>query len=230
MFTSIVGGEALEITVMEACERECSAASNTDRSVTDAGTPAYLICKRIADLVFALALFVVCFLPMVLIGILVKLDSKGPAIFSQERLGHHGKPFTIYKFRSMVVNAEANGPKWADANDNRCTKVGRFLRLTRLDELPQLVNIIRGDMSFVGPRPERAYFYDKFETYIPGFRNRMVVQPGLTGWAQVNGGYDLQPEEKLVYDLEYIENRSFKMDIRCILNTVRLVFTHKGAR
>ena len=106
----------------------------------------------------------------------------------------------------------------------------QFLRKTRLDELPQLINIFKGDMSIVGPRPERAYFYDQFDTYIHGFRNRMAVRPGLTGWAQVNGGYDLRPEEKIVYDMEYINNMSVKMDIVCMFKTIKLVFTHEGAR
>ena len=109
----------------------------------------------------------------------------------------------------MRLNAEENGPQWANEQDSRCTHVGQFLRRTRLDELPQLYNILRGDMSFVGPRPERAYFYRKFETYIPGFSNRLMVVPGLTGYAQVNGGYSLKPEEKIVYDMEYIENAPF---------------------
>lgn len=130
----------------------------------------------------------------------------------------------------MRIDAEINGPKWADKDDDRATKVGAFLRKTRLDELPQLWNILCGEMSFVGPRPEREYFYNIFETYIPNFGLRMLVKPGLTGWAQVNGGYELGPEEKIVYDLEYITNRSFGMDIRCMLKTVKLVFTHEGAR
>ena len=107
---------------------------------------------------------------------------------------------------------------------------GQFLRRTRLDELPQLWNILRGDMSLVGPRPERAYFYREFVTYIPGFSNRMMVTPGLTGWAQVNGGYDLRPEEKIVYDMEYIERQSVLLDVQCLLKTAALVFTHRGAR
>lgn len=117
--------------------------------------------------------------------------------FKQERLGINGKPFMIYKFRSMRLDAEENGPQWADEQDPRCTHFGQILRRTRLDELPQLYNILRGDMSFVGPRPERAYFYREFEKYIPGFSNRLLVTPGLTGYAQVNGGYSLKPEERL---------------------------------
>ena len=112
-------------------------------------------------------------LPMLLIALAVRMDSPGPALFAQERLGKDGKPFTMYKFRSMCLNAEANGPQWAAKNDCRCTKVGRFLRKSRMDELPQLWNILKGEMSFVGPRPERSCFYDEFETYIPHFRKRL---------------------------------------------------------
>lgn len=190
----------------------------------------YAFFKRLFDIIAALCGGVVCAIPMLLVYIAIKLDTRGPAIFRQERLGKDGKPFMMYKFRSMYTNAEENGPQWADKIDCRCTRVGRVIRKTRLDELPQLWNILIGDMSIVGPRPERAYFYDQFDTYIHGFRHRMAVRPGLTGWAQVNGGYDLLPEEKIVYDMEYIGNMSMKMDIQCILKTVKLVFTHEGAR
>lgn len=196
--------------------------------------PKYSLCfsliKRSFDIVASALGLVLCLLPMLGLAIAIKLDSRGPALFSQERLGKDGKPFTMYKFRSMYLNAEENGPQWADKIDWRCTRMGRFLRKTRLDELPQLINIFKGDMSIVGPRPERAYFYDQFDTYIHGFRNRMAVRPGLTGWAQVNGGYDLRPEEKIVYDMEYINNMSVKMDIVCMFKTIKLVFTHEGAR
>lgn len=194
---------------------------------TDRG---YLFVKRLFDVVASLMACIVLCIPMVIIGLIIRLDSSGRAIFKQERLGKDGKPFTMYKFRSMCQDAEANGPVWADKDDVRCTRVGRFLRKSRLDELPQLWNILRGDMSIVGPRPERACFYDQFETYIPGFRNRLQVRPGLTGLAQINGGYDLGPEEKIVYDMEYIHNRSWLMDLKCILKTVHLVFTQEGAR
>ncbi|MDY5539948.1 MAG: sugar transferase, partial [Lachnospiraceae bacterium] len=169
-------------------------------------------------------------LPMLFIAILIRLDSPGPALFRQERLGKDGQPFTILKFRSMRLDAEENGPQWAERNDHRCTRLGRLLRSTRLDELPQLWNILKGDMSFVGPRPERECFYDEFETYIHGFHNRLIVKPGLTGWAQVNGGYDLKPEEKIVLDMEYIQKQSLGLDLKCIFQTVHLIFTHEGAR
>lgn len=192
--------------------------------------PVYRLIKRLFDIVAALMLGILLLIPMLVIALVIRLDSKGPALFKQERLGKNGKPFVMLKFRSMYINAEQNGPQWADRVDWRCTRVGRIIRKTRLDELPQLWNIFKGDMSFVGPRPERAYFYDQFETYIHGFRQRLVVLPGLTGWAQINGGYDLKPEEKIIYDMEYIEKCGVIMDIKCLWKTFRLIFTHEGAR
>ena len=194
------------------------------------GNTVFFAVKRTMDVILAFVSGLALALPMVIIAILIKLDSPGPAIFRQERLGKDGKPFTIYKFRTMYLDAEADGPQWAKRHDCRCTPLGRFLRHTRLDELPQLWNILMGDMSIVGPRPERACFYDEFETYIHGFSYRLLVKPGLTGLAQVNGGYDLKPEEKIVYDIQYIENQSILMDMKCVLKTVLLIFTHEGAR
>ena len=194
------------------------------------GGKLYTAVKRTMDLLLSLVGCILLALPMALIALLIKLDSPGPVIYAQERLGRNGKKFRIYKFRSMRQDAEAAGPRWAAEDDDRCTKIGRVLRKCRLDELPQLYNILRGDMSLVGPRPERECFYYEFETYIPGFKNRMAVRPGLTGHAQVNGGYSLLPEEKIVYDMEYIRKRSVKMDVLCILRTVSVIFSHEGAR
>lgn len=208
----------------------------TDRAIVEIPAPdiragrLYFAVKRAADIAGALIAGMILLVPMLLIALCIRLDSKGPALFRQERLGKDGKVFTIYKFRSMYLDAEANGPQWAESRDRRCTRVGRILRKSRLDELPQVWNILVGDMSFVGPRPEREFFYDKFETYIHGFRHRLAVKPGLTGLAQVNGGYELQPEEKILYDMEYINNMSLGMDLMCMIKTVRLVFTHEGAR
>ena len=190
----------------------------------------YLLVKRALDVIASVALLVLLAIPMAAIALLVRLDSPGPALFQQERLGKGGRPFTIYKYRSMRLDAESKGPQWANRDDSRCTRLGRMLRKTRLDELPQLWNILIGDMSFVGPRPERAYFYREFEKYIHGFRYRLLVVPGLTGLAQVNGGYDLKPEEKILYDMRYIESRSIGVDLLCVFKTIRLVFTHEGAR
>lgn len=212
--------------------------SQMDESTTEYTVPAangsrktgYLVVKRLFDMVAAFCAGVILLIPMLIIAVIIRLDSKGPALFRQERLGKDGKQFMMVKFRSMHLNAEADGPRWAAAEDERCTRVGHVLRKARLDELPQLWNILVGHMSFVGPRPERAYFYDQFETYIHGFRNRLAVRPGLTGLAQVNGGYDLRPEEKIIYDMEYIEKQSFWLDLKCLFKTVKLVFTHEGAR
>ena len=190
----------------------------------------YLLVKRTLDVIASVALLVLLAIPMAAIALLVRLDSPGPALFRQERLGIGGRPFTIVKYRSMQLDAESEGPQWAERDDRRCTRLGRMLRKTRLDELPQLWNILIGDMSFVGPRPERAYFYREFEKHIHGFRYRLLVVPGLTGLAQVNGGYDLKPEEKILYDMRYIESRSIGVDLLCVFKTIRLVFTHEGAR
>ncbi|MBO5323400.1 MAG: exopolysaccharide biosynthesis polyprenyl glycosylphosphotransferase [Oscillospiraceae bacterium] len=225
-YTKRVRRDTVETKVKD--EKLTSAAQVETKKRT--GGKEYLLVKRLFDIVFALTTGIVLLIPMIIIGILVKLDSKGPAIYSQERLGLNGKPFVMYKFRSMRMDAEEAGPQWAQKDDERCTKFGKFLRKTRLDELPQAINILTGNMSVVGPRPERAYFYDEFEKNIPNFRQRLQVKPGLTGYAQVNGGYDLLPEEKLAYDLEYIEKRSLWLDLSCIVKTVRLIFTHEGAR
>ena len=123
----------------------------------------------------------------------------------------------------MTVDAEKNGAQWAVAQDNRVTRVGSFLRACRLDEIPQFWGVIIGDLSIVGPRPERAIFYDEFEKYIHGFKQRLLVTPGLTGLAQVNGGYDLKPAEKIIYDLEYIKNQSLLLDLKIMIKTVKIV-------
>lgn len=190
----------------------------------------YDFIKRLADIIMSICAIIVLFVPMLIIALLISADSKGNPIYSQTRLGKDQKPFKIYKFRSMIIDAEKDGAQWATDDDPRVTDFGRTLRNTRLDELPQLFNILKGDMSFVGPRPERPEFYDVFDTYIIGFRQRMLIKPGLTGYAQVNGGYDLKPEEKIVYDIEYIKNRSVKMDVKCILKTIRIVFKREGVK
>ncbi len=190
----------------------------------------YAFFKRGFDIIMSLLVGIVLLIPMLIVSLIIVLDSKGSAIYKQERLGKNGKPFMMYKFRSMRTDAEVKGPQWADKHDDRCTRVGRVIRKIHVDEFPQLLNIFLGQMSFVGPRPERAYFYDQFETYIHGFRNRLAVRPGLTGWAQVNGGYDATPEQKIMLDMEYIQKRSPLMDAKCIFKTVKLIFTHEGSR
>lgn len=192
--------------------------------------PVYQVVKRLFDVVVSALALLILGIPMLLLMPVIRADSPGPAIFRQERLGKGGKPFVIYKYRTMQMDAERDGPQWARAHDVRCTKLGRLLRRGHIDELPQLVNVLRGEMSLVGPRPERACFYQEFERYIRGFSQRLQVTPGITGWAQINGGYELLPEEKILFDMEYIRHRSVMFDIRCLLGTVRVVFRHDGAR
>ncbi len=190
----------------------------------------YRAVKRIMDLVSAVVLLFVLLIPMAMISLIICLDSPGHPIYRQVRLGKDQRPFTMYKFRSMRLDAEEDGPQWARDNDPRCTSFGRFMRKSRIDELPQLINIIRGEMSFVGPRPERPEFYDKFDSYIVGFRQRTLVIPGITGLAQVNGGYDLKPEEKVIYDMDYIRRRSLGLDLKVLFQTVGVILGHRGAR
>lgn len=198
--------------------------------VTPREDKVYSFVKRGLDLILAVLLLILLMVPMEILAVLVCLDSPGPAIFRQERLGKDGRSFMIYKFRTMVQDAEKDGPQWAREEDQRCTRLGRFLRKTRIDELPQLWNVLAGNMSFVGPRPERAHFYKEFAKYIDGFDQRLQVIPGITGWAQVNGGYSLAPEEKILYDVEYIKKRSITFDLKCIARTVNVLFSHDGAR
>lgn len=190
----------------------------------------YRFVKRAFDIAVSVLALVILLVPMLLTALIVALDAHANPIFSQVRLGKDGAPFTLLKFRTMRLDAEKDGAQWACSDDPRVTKVGRFLRNTRMDELPQLLNILVGQMSFVGPRPERPEFYDVFDTYIDGFRQRLLIKPGLTGHAQVNGGYELLPEEKIVYDLEYIKHCSIGFDIKCMIKTVAVIFTHDGVR
>lgn len=191
---------------------------------------AYRFCKRFMDIVLA-TIGIVFSLPFILVfGILIKWESKGPCFYRQERVGKGGTCFILYKLRSMHMDAEKEGPQWAQQDDPRVTKVGKFMRKTRIDEIPQLINILKGDMSVVGPRPERPYFMSKFGEEIPRYSSRLQVKPGLTGLAQVNGGYELTPQEKLEKDLYYIYNQSLWLDIKIILRTMKIVVTGKGAR
>lgn len=193
--------------------------------------PLYAFLKRAFDLLFALVLLVLLAVPMLVIALIVKLSSPGTVLYYQARLGLNGKRFNIIKFRTMREDAEADGVRWsAGDEDSRITPVGRILRKTHLDELPQLWCILMGDMSVVGPRPERPEYYDRFEQYIHGFRERLKVKPGLTGLAQVKGGYYLKPEEKVLYDVEYIKTRSIGLDLRIVLETIKVVFCCEGVK
>ncbi len=199
-------------------------------SVSPAGGIFYRLVKRIFDIFVSLVVGIVALPFLLIIALLIRLDSPGKAIYIQERIGKDGKPFRMLKFRTMVEDAEQGVPVWADTEDPRCTRLGKKLRECRIDELPQLWNIFVGDMSVVGPRPERQCFYNEFEEYIHGFGNRLVVKPGLTGLAQVNGGYDLLPEEKIVYDMEYIKHRNIWLDIKIMLKTVRVICKKEGVK
>ncbi len=188
-------------------------------------------CKRALDLVGALTGLILSSPLLLVIAILVKTTSKGPVIFMQERIGQHNKPFHMYKFRSMQLQSETDEKKgWTVKDDPRVTKVGKFIRRTSLDELPQLFNILRGDMSLVGPRPERTQFVEKFREEIPRYMIKHQVRPGLTGWAQVNGYRgDTSIRKRIDYDLYYIENWTFGFDIRIILLTIFKGFVNKNA-
>ncbi len=168
-----------------------------------------------------------------IVPILIKLDSRGPIIFKQLRVGEYGNNFEIMKFRTMRKDAEAGGPSWTKTGDSRITRMGRFLRKSRLDELPQLINVLKGDMSFVGPRPEVPHFVDKLKEAIPYYTQRHVVKPGITGWAQIKYPYGASVEdagEKLQYDLYYIKHFSISLDAFIIFETVRSVLTARGSR
>lgn len=186
--------------------------------------------RRLFDILVG-SLGLLCSVPFIVVfGLLTKIEDGGPVFYKQERVGLYGKHFTLYKLRSMRVNAEKNGPQWAEKDDPRVTRVGSFIRKTRIDELPQFYNVLRGDMTLVGPRPERPEFVIRFDQEIPGFISRLQVKPGLTGWAQINGGYDITPKEKLELDLFYIENRSLLFNMRILIKTVLVLFTGSGAR
>ena len=175
-----------------------------------------------------------CTFPISLLAALaIKLDSKGPIFYSQERVGLYGKRFMVHKFRTMRTDAEKNGAQWATKNDPRITRVGHFLRKTRIDELPQLLCVLRGDMSMVGPRPERAVFIEKLREQIPFYIGRLKMKPGLTGWAQVRHHYDTSLEDvqkKLEYDMYYYENMSLLLDFQILFRTIYVVLTGKGAQ
>jgi lipopolysaccharide/colanic/teichoic acid biosynthesis glycosyltransferase len=191
----------------------------------------YTALKRLIDVVGALVLLVVLSPVFLLVALAILFSMGSPVLFGQERLGTNMVPFTVHKFRTMVRDAEADsGPVLADEEDPRVTPVGGFLRRFRLDELPQLVNIVAGEMSFVGPRPERAFFVNDFVRDIPGYRERFRIKPGVTGLAQVSGGYATTPERKLKYDLIYMFHQNLLMDVRIVADTIRVVLTGRGAR
>lgn len=191
----------------------------------------YEFLKGLFDIVFAILSGIIA-LPIIAAScVIVRIESPGSPIFKQKRLGLNGKEFEIYKIRSMYSGAEKDsGAKWTEKDDPRITKTGRFIRRMKIDELPQLLNVLKGDMSIVGPRPERKIFYEIFRSEIPDFEDRISVKPGITGLAQVNGGYDLTPAEKFKLDMKYIEKRCILFDLKIILRTVWVVIAGEGSR
>jgi len=226
-------------------EREALYEQITGRIAVESLRPSYLIfndgfsrsprteiVKRAVDLTLAAVGLAITLPAMLAVAIAVRLDSRGPVLFAQERVGRDGLPFTLYKFRSMRSDAEeATGPVWASADDPRITRVGRFLRRMRFDELPQLFNVLAGQMSLVGPRPERPVFVDDLARQIPYYHQRHIVKPGLTGWAQINYPYGNTVEDalqKLQYDLFYIKNQSLLFDLSIVFTTIKTVVLRRG--
>lgn len=192
------------------------------------------VAKRLSDIAISASVLFAALPLMLLAAFLVFCTSKGPIFYRQERVGRYGIPFNLLKFRSMKVDAEKEGqPEWAQENDPRVTLVGAFLRRTRIDELPQVINVLRGDMSFVGPRPERPFFVSQLETEIPFYRERHCLKPGITGWAQIQYPYGASVEDsrrKLEYDLYYIKNYSIFLDLLIVLQTIRVLIFPVGVR
>ena len=187
--------------------------------------------KAVLDKFSALILLTITLPIILLTALIIRLESKGPILYRQLRVGQHNKEYNVYKFRSMRTDAEANGPQWAQSNDNRVTRVGRFIRRTRIDELPQLFNVLNGDMSMVGPRPEREVFIKELEQQIPYYRFRHAIKPGITGLAQVKYQYGASVDDaiwKHKYDVHYIKHQSLYMDIKIMLQTVPTILFGMG--
>lgn len=190
-----------------------------------------LIIKRLMDVLISILLLIFLFSLMLLVAAAIKLDSPGKIIYSQLRTGQNGKPFKIYKFRSMYEDAENDGVKWASLGDARITRIGYWLRVLRIDELPQLWNVLSGEMSLIGPRPERPEFDVKLKNVIPNYELRYLVKPGISGWAQVLYRYGASVEdsyEKLAYDLYYIKNYSLWLDLVIFFKTIKVVLGGNG--
>ena len=187
--------------------------------------------KRLLDILISLLRLIVLSPLLLIVSILIKLDSHGPVIYSQKRVGQHGCTFLIHKFRSMREDAEKDGPKWAEKGDSRITRIGRFIRKSRIDELPQLWNVLRSEMSLIGPRPGRHEFIDQLEQEIPYYELRHLVKSGITRWAQVMSPYGASVEDacdKLEYDLFYIKNYSLLLDFFILMKALPLILWHRG--
>jgi lipopolysaccharide/colanic/teichoic acid biosynthesis glycosyltransferase len=193
----------------------------------------YEVSRRALDVIGSLLLLAFAVPLLLLVAFLIRVDSTGPVLYRQSRVGLHGRIFTMLKFRSMRVDAEVAGPCWATDRDPRMARIGAFIRATRLDEVPQLLNVLRGEMSLVGPRPERPHFVQQLAAIIPRYNERTHVLPGITGWAQINYPYGASVEDaraKLAFDLFYINNRALLLDLRILLRTIPVVLFRIGAR
>ena len=196
-------------------------------------SPGYMVIKHIFDVILVLLSFPIVLPIMFFTAIAIKLESEGPALFIQNRVGQGGKEFQIYKFRSMGKDSEKHGAQTASTNDIRVTRIGKFIRKTRIDELPQFFNVLKGDMSLIGPRPEQKIFVDQFEQEIPFYNYRHIVKPGITGWAQVTHGYAGDADEtrvKIEHDFYYIKHISFSLDVLIVFKTIKTMLTGFGAR
>ncbi|MDU4860453.1 MAG: sugar transferase [Terrisporobacter othiniensis] len=222
-------GQYVEKFENDVCNFSSEISASIDYSIVN-DSFLFKIYHRILDIIISIIGLVISIPMIIVFGFLIKKEDGGPIFYKQDRLGKDGKIIFIYKLRSMRINSETNGAIWAEKNDPRITKVGKFIRKTRIDEIPQFLNILKGEMSVIGPRPERPTLTMEFNDEIPGFINRLVVKPGLTGYAQVHGGYEISPEDKIKEDLYYIKNRSVFLDLSILFKTVKVIFTGEGAR
>lgn len=212
-------------------KKETDTLGETELFPADEGIKPQSYLISFLDVLFAIIGILFAFVPMLIIAIAIKLDSRGQVFFIQERLGQFKKPIRLIKFRTMIINAEENGPVWANENDRRVTRMGYIFRKARLDELPQLFNILKGDLSFIGPRPIRKYFADLLQQYNQNYNKRFLIKPGLTGWAQIYAPYGTTVEEqlkKLPYDLRYLNGISVKDYFKIILVTIKIVLMGNG--
>ncbi len=205
------------------------------RQISSSSSPIPLgeMVRRSRDVAGSVVLLTLALPLLLVVACLIKLDSPGPLLYRQDRVGLNGRVFTLFKLRSMRIDAESDGPRWASEGDPRVTRIGHFIRAFRIDEVPQLFNILRGDMSLVGPRPERPCFVEQLNLVIPQYGDRATILPGITGWAQINYPYGASVEDarvKLIYDLHYVRNQTLLLDLYILMMTVPVVLFRVGAR